>query len=127
MQTKAIINLQRIDAEELREALPPGTVTIQSDFGSTSMAHDILTVLAVIVISREVLRVLAAYIVRRLERDETHLSIEIEKADGTRRNIEFSRERCDVSSESEVLDALQHAFQLEADPHLSTFLKSNPN
>jgi hypothetical protein len=116
----AILELPRIEAEELREDLPSDTVSIEEEHSASGRSHDLLTVAAIVLISREVLRLLAIYIVRHFERNRTSLRLRIRDSDGSERTIDFNDEHLGAYSQSEVLHALEKAFRLQPDSNLAS-------
>lgn len=105
--SNAIIELPRIDAEELREEMPDGQVSIENRPGSSSVAHDAMTVLAIVLLSKDILKVLATFIARYCKRNKKSFNFELTKPDGTKKTVTFYSDEIESSSNEKVIEKLE--------------------
>lgn len=117
----AVIELPRIDAEELREELPEGKVNIETKPGSSAVAHDAMTVLAIVLLSKDILKVLATFIVRHLKRNRISFNLEITKPDGTKITKTYYSDETESSSDDKVIESLEKLLGTQSDLNLDAF------
>ena len=98
--------------EELAGQLPNGSLRFEQ-MGGGEKARDLVTTAAIVTVSLAALRVLAVWIARHIENDETEISVQTQQPDGSFRTLTYRSKRGSSKSEAEVLKELAAACKVD--------------
>jgi hypothetical protein len=109
-----VTGLNRLDERELADALPAGSVTFQRAPASGSRHGELVTATAVVIISSQVLRTLAAWLLRTHRSRKIEQSIVVEHVDGSKETRTLHVDvRDSEAPEDEILQALAKLLAID--------------
>ena len=108
-----IPDLNDKSAVELAELLGNG-IQIVEPKDEEKEGREFATLTAVVVVSLAALRVLAVWIARQTEYDETEISIQTQRKDGTFKTLNFRSRHGSAKSDADVLKELSEACRIDA-------------
>jgi hypothetical protein len=116
MEELTISGLDELDADELRDVVPPEDFRIESSSlpaGSGDVHHEPMTVLAIVVLSAAAIKGLTAWLLKKRHRKTVEFDIEIRRSDGSteRRRVKF--DLSESVSEPEVLKQVGQQFGVD--------------
>lgn len=132
-----IPDLTEADTADLAENLPSGSVRTEglASDDTSPFGRDVATFAAIVLVSREALRLLAIWIARHTTRDETDISIQTTRPDGATQTVTFRAKSASSQSDDEVLKRLAEVCKVDAEGTpaeavkglLTAFSKSEPD